>query len=158
MLLLDTWYLILDVWHRYLTCYYLIPDTWHLIFDTGTWYVITWHLIPDTWYMTSVNWHAITWYLTYVITWYWHTWSDIVTPDLIILHLTPILRCIFMTFILTRTWHGYYTATRHLVLLNSCIPCTHVPCIVTLINSTVIPTSGRACLVSEWRCCFPRSC
>ena len=106
-----TWHLILDIWHRHLTCY-----TWHLISDTDTW-----HVILDTWYLTLVlamlyltldSWHAITWY--------WHTWLDIVTPDRILLHLTPVFLCIFMIITFTGTWHDYYIISRHLVFLNSC--------------------------------------
>ena len=129
MYILDTWSLTLDIWHWYLTWYYLAPDTWHLISDTGTWHAITWHLIPvldmlslDTWYLTPDNWHAITWYLTYAITWYWHIWPDIVIPDWILLYLTPVLPCIFMIITLRETWHDYYIVTRYLVLLNSCAP------------------------------------
>jgi len=165
MVLLGTWYLTLDIWHQYLTCYYLTPDTWHLISDTDTWHVITWHLIPDTWYMTPENWHAITWYLIYAITWYWHIWPDIVTPDWILLHLIPIIHFIFMIITLTGTltWLLYCYQLVLLnfwtsVLLNSCIPCTHVPCTITHVNSTVIPASSRAFLVSGWRGCIPRSC
>jgi len=45
---------------------------------------------------------------------------DIVTPDWILLPLIPVLYCIFMTITFTGTWHDYYIATGHLVLLNSC--------------------------------------
>ena len=41
MLLLDTWYLTLDIWQRYLTCYYLTPDTWHLLYYT--WQLTCYH-------------------------------------------------------------------------------------------------------------------
>ena len=135
MLLLKSWSLTLDNWHRYLTCY---------------------HLTPDTWYMTLDNWHAIThltcFHMTLAhLTWYCDTWLDTITPDTGIIF--PIHAITF-----TGIWHDYYIVTRHLVLLNSCIPCTHVPCTVTLVNSTVIPASGGACLVSGWRECIPRSC
>jgi len=87
--------------------------TWYLISDIGTLHVITRHLIFDTWYLTPVLdvlsldtlyltpdiWHLIidmislTWH---AITWNWHIWPDIVTPDWILLHLTPVLHGIFM--------------------------------------------------------------
>jgi len=100
MLLLDTWYLTLDIWHRYLT-----PDSWHLMSNTGTWHVITWHLIPDIWYMTPDNWHAITWYLTYAITLYWHIWPDIVTPEWTVLNLTPDYIAYSWLSLLRGPWH-----------------------------------------------------
>ena len=126
--ILDTWSMTLDIWHRYLTCYtwHLISVTgtwhviWHLISDTGTWHVITWHLIPNTWYMTLDDWHAIT-HLTCFHMVQAHL-PDIVTPDWILLYLTPVLHCIFMTITFTGTWHDYYIVSRHLVLLNSCAP------------------------------------
>ena len=50
-----------------------------------------------------------------------------------------------ITLTRTLTWLLYcYQTSGTLALLNSCILCTHVPCTVTLVNSTVIPTSGRA--------------
>jgi len=45
-------------------------------------------MIPDTWDLTPDDWHAITWYR--------YIWPDVVTPDWILLHLTPILHCMFM--------------------------------------------------------------
>jgi len=93
--------------------------TWH-----G--YANIWHQIPDTWYLTLDTWYAITWYVTlytwHAITWYWYTWPDVVTPDWILLHLTLVLYCLFMIIAFTGTWHDYYTATRHLVLLYSWTP------------------------------------
>ena len=125
------------MWHRHLICYtwhlisgtwYLTPTlicyTWHLISDTGTWHIITWHLIPDTWYMTLDNWHTITHLTCYHLILVHST--DIVIPDWILLHLTPVLPCIFM--IITLTGLGmviillpdiWYSWTP--VLLNSCI-------------------------------------
>ena len=87
--ILDTWCLTLDIWHRYLTYYYLTPDPWHSISDTGTWHVITWHMTPDimtltidmlsldTWHMLSPGtdtfdlmlWHLTGYYYT------WHLYS-----------------------------------------------------------------------------------
>ena len=165
---------------------YWTPDLWHLISDTGTWHVITWHLIPDTWYMILDNWHAIT-YLTCFhmvlvhLTWCCDTWQlasyhlildicyylvlthwpDIVTPDWILLHLTPVLHCIFMIITLTGTliWliiplpNIWYSCTLELLY-----PLSHVPSTVTLFNSTVIPASDRACLVLGWRWCILWSC
>ena len=70
--ILDTWSLTLDIWHRYLTCYHLTP-------------------VPDTWYMTLDNWRAIT-YLTCFhmvlvhLTWCCDTWR-------VLLLLTPVLLC-----------------------------------------------------------------
>jgi len=87
MYILDTWYRTLDIWHRYLICYYLTLDTWHLI-SAGTWHVITWHLIPDTWCLTPVldmlsldTWHMLSLVLTH-LTWYCDTWLDTITPDI----------------------------------------------------------------------------
>jgi len=131
MLSLDTWYLALDIWHRHwyviLDTWYLTPDTgtwhvitWHLIPDTDTWHVITWHLIPDTWYMTLDNWHDITHLTCYHLVPVHLT--DVVAPNWILLHLTPVLLCIFMIITFTRTWHDYYIVTRHLVPLNFCAP------------------------------------
>ena len=121
-----TWYVILDTWSRHLISdtgtLHVILDTWsrHLISDTNTWHVITWHLIPDTWYMTLDDWHAITYltcfHMSLVI------WPNIMTPDWILWHLTPVLYYRFMTIIFIGTWHDYYIITRHLVLLNSCAP------------------------------------
>jgi len=45
-----------------------------------------------------------------------------VTPDWILLPLTPALHCIFVIITFTGTWHDYYIITRLLVLLNSCAP------------------------------------
>jgi len=152
MYIFDTWFLTLYIWHRYLTCYYLTPDTWDLISDTDTWHVITWHLTIDilsldTWHMLSPGndtFDLILWHLTG----YYYTW-----------HLY------YITFswlsLLRGLWHDYYTATRYLVLLNSWAPVllnSCIPCIVTLVNSTVILASDRAYLVSGWRGCIPRSC
>ena len=140
MLLLDTWYLALDIWHRYLTCICLTLDTSHLISDTGTCHVIldtwyltldiwhryltcyhltpdTWHLIYDTWRLTCYHLLDLCYHLVLV-----HIWPDIVTPDWILLRLTPVLHDIFMTITFTGTWHDCYTTTRPLVLLNSCTP------------------------------------
>ena len=114
MLLLDTWYLTLDIRHRYLTCYYLTPDTyiwhrhltcytWYLISDTGTWYVITWHLILDTWYPTLVldmfyltphTWHLI----SDTGTWHVITWHRILDTW----YLIPVLDMLSLD---TDTWH-----------------------------------------------------
>jgi len=166
--MLNTWYLTMlhailshDIWHRYLPCY-----IWHMISDTDTY-----HAIFDTWYPTPVpamlyltldTWHR---YLPYYI---WHMISDTGTCHTILdtWYMTPVLHSIFMIITVTETWHDYYIITRHLVLLyswtpvllNSFISCTHVPCTVTLINSTVRPASDRACLVSGWRECIPQSC
>ena len=120
MYILDTWSLTLDIWHWYLTWYYLAPDTWHLISDTGTWHAITWHLIPDTWYLTPVldMLPLYTWYLTLDI-WYltndmlsldpWHMLSPSTdTFDWIFWHLTGYYY----------TWHLYYIAYSWLSLLR----------------------------------------
>jgi len=117
--ILDTWSTTLDTWHRYLTCY-----TWHLIHDT--WYLIPvldmLYLTPDIWHLT-IDMLSLTWH---VFTWYKHIWPDIVTPDWILLHLTPVLHYIFM--IITFTGLGviiillpdiWYSWTP--LLLNSCI-------------------------------------
>ena len=123
-------------------------------------YLTCYHLTPDIWYLTPDDWHAITWY--------WYTWPDVVTLDWILLHLTPVLHCILMIITLRGldviiillpdigTPELLYPWTY--ILLNSYIPYTHVLYTVTLINSTIIPISGRACLVSGWRGCIPRSC
>ena len=107
--ILDTWYLTHDIWHRYLTCYYLTPEVWHRYLTCYTWHLIldTWYLTlalgmlyltPDIWYMTLDTWHAITWY--------WHIWPNIVTPERI-LSLDTCILYIFMIITFTRTWHGY---------------------------------------------------
>ena len=138
-------------WHPYsLTCrlYHCLLYT----SDAGTWHVITWHLIPDTWYMTLdmlspgtstsdlILWHLTGYYYTWHLYYIAYSWLSL----------------------LRGLWHDNYTATIWYSctpeLLYSCIPCTHVSCIVTLVNSTVIPASGRACLVSGWRECITRSC
>ena len=91
--ILDTWYrtpvldllyLTLDIWHRYLICYYLTPD--RLILDT--WYLapVLDMLLPDTWYITLDNWHAITYWTCFHmvlvhLTGYCDTWMDTITPD-----------------------------------------------------------------------------
>jgi len=139
MLLLDTWYQTLDIWHRYLTCYHLTPDTWYLIYDT--WQLTWYHLILDICY------HLILIHLT----WCCDTWLDIITPDTCItLHIQDYHYYGDLDMIIILLSDIWYSWT--LVLLNSCIPCTHVSCTVTLVNSTVIPTSGRAYLVSGWWC------
>ena len=151
------------IWHRYLPCYIwpMIPDTgtchdifepWYLtpvlamlyltlIYDTGTS-----HAIFDIWYVIPV---LAMLYLLLDIRYRYlpcYTWPLYMTPVLAMIYLTPDT-CI--------TWHmhDYYIFTRHLVLLYSCISCTH-----TLVNSTVRPVSSRACLVSGWRGCIPQSC
>jgi len=129
-IILDTWSLTLDIWHRYLT-----PDPWHLILDTW-WYLTCYHLTPKN--LTPDDWHPITWYLIYAITWYWYTWP-------MLWHLTRYYYTWHLYYIayswlslLRGTWHDYYTTTRHLVLLNSFIPCTHALYTVTLVNSSHI--------------------
>jgi len=155
-----TWY-----WHvNYLTliCLYSTPETQHLI--PNTWYLRlildTWYLTPDIWYLTIDKLSLDTWHMLSLGT-------D--TLDLMLWHLTGQYY----------TWHLYYIAyswlsllreldmiiillpgiwySWTLVLLNSCIPCTHVRCTVTLVSSTVIPASGGVCLVSGWRGCIPWS-
>ena len=142
--ILDTWILTLDIWYRYLTCYHLTPDT-------------------RPWYMTLDNWHAIT-HLTCVhmvlvhLTWYCDTWLGTITPD----------TCI--------TWHihdyhfygdlawllyCYQTSVIH-KLLYSCTlellyPLYSCPLHCYSVNSTVILASSKACLVSGWWGCIPRS-
>ena len=155
-------YLIHDIWHRYLPCY-----TWHLISDTGAC-----HAILDTWYLTPVLamlyltfdiWHGTCHVILAPDIRHRHLTCyhslNMLSPgtstlDLILWHLTCYCH----------TWHLYYMAYSWLsllwglgiillpniwyswtpVLLNFCISCTHVPCMVTLVNSTVIPASGRA--------------
>ena len=89
-------------------------------------------LSPDTWYLTPHNWHAITWYLTYAITWYWNTWPAVVqlTEYYYTWHLyyityswLSLLRGLDMIIILLPDI--WYSSTS--VLLYSCISCTHVP-------------------------------
>jgi len=166
MLSLDTWYVTLDMWHPILDMLSLDTDIWHLISDS--WYLTCYHLIPDTWHLISNTWqltcyhliHDTCYFVLIYLTWCSDTWLEL-------LHLTPVLHCLFMIITFTGTLHDYYTATRHLVLmyfwtpvlLNSCIPCTDIPSTVTLVNSMVILASGRACsLVSGWRGCIPWSC
>ena len=82
--------------------------------------------------MLSHGWHAITRLTCY-------TWPDIVTPDWLLLYLTPILYCIFITF--SRTRHDYYVVTRLLVLLNLCTP--------ELLYSWT-PVTGRLLILYSW--------
>jgi len=86
------WFLIYDA-HWYLTCYHLTPDTWQLISDT--WQLTCYHLI-----------------LIY-LTWCCDTWLNIITPD-------PCITLHIHHFGFRGTWHDYYTAIKHLVLLFSC--------------------------------------
>ena len=168
MYMLDPWYFTLDIWHWYLSCY-----TWHLILDT-------WYLTPvldmlslDTWYLTSDIWHltidmlSLTWLMlspgtSTHLTWYCDTWLDTITPDTCITwhihdyHFYGNLAWLLYCYQTSGTPELLYSWTP--VLLNSCIPCTHVPCTVTLVNSMVILASGRACLVSGWWGCISRSC
>ena len=67
--------------------------------------IIVLPLAPGTWYLILDTWHNITWYLTHAITWYWYIWHNIVTPDWILLHLAPVLHCLFMIITFTGTWH-----------------------------------------------------
>jgi len=166
----DTWYLTpiltmlyltLDIWHRYLPCY-----IWHMISDTGTC-----HAILDTWYMILVLamlylthdiWHRyLPCYIWHMIsntgTWHVITWPDIVTPDWILLHLTPVLHGIFMIITFTGTWHDYYIITRHLVLLNSCTPellyplysCPPAPLLLLIAQSYRCPAEHAWCRDDE---------
>ena len=155
ILVLAMLYLLLDTWHRYLPWY-----TYYLISDTGTC-----HAIFDPWYLTPVlamlyltrdTWH---WYLPCYT---WHLDAGTCHAILDTWYITPVLDMLYLT---PDTWHLYYLACSWLlrdqtsgtpVLLNSCISCTPVPCTATLVNSTVRPASGRACLVSRWRGCIPQ--
>jgi len=108
MFILDTWSLTLNIWHWYLTCYHLTPDTWHLISDT--------------------------WRLTYAITWYWYTWCCDTWLDIITLDTCITLPIHDYHFYGNLTWLLYcYQTSDTPVLLNSCIPYTHVSCTVTLV-------------------------
>ena len=86
--ILDTWSLTLDIWHRHLSCYtwHMIPDTWYLTPVLDMLSLKTWYLTPDIWHLTidmlSLTWHAFTWY--------YYIWPDIMTPDWILLLLTPV--------------------------------------------------------------------
>ena len=133
-------YLTPDTWHRCLPCYiwHMIPDpsTCHVIF--GTWYRIS---VLAMLYLTLDIWH---WYLTcYICHMIYNTWY--LAPDT------------WLLYYLAYAWLLYYyqTSGNHVspVLLYSCISCTPA-----LVNSTVIPASGRTCLVSGWRGCIPQSC
>ena len=107
MYIFVTWYLTLDIWHLYLTCYYLIPDTGCLtlildILSLDTWYLTLniWHLIIDmlsldTWHMLSLGTDTldqILWHMTG----YYYTWH---------------LYYIAYDYTFTGTWHDYYNAT-----------------------------------------------
>ena len=84
--ILDYWFMTLNIWHRHLICYtwHLISDTWYLTLvlnmlyltpDPDTWYLTpvldmlslsTWYLTPDIWHLTidmlPLTWHAFIWY------------------------------------------------------------------------------------------------
>ena len=66
--ILTCYYLTLDIWHRYLTCYtwHLIPDTWYLPPVLDILSLDTWYLTPDIWHLTIdmllLTWLAFTWY------------------------------------------------------------------------------------------------
>jgi len=113
------------IWYTYLTPN-LDPNTWHAII----WYLTIDMLSLDTWHMLSLGidtldlmlWHLTgyyyTWHLYYIV----YSWLSLLQgPDMIITLLpsgTP-------------------------ELLNSCVSCTHIFYIVTLIKSTVISVSGE---------------
>jgi len=120
----STLYVIFDIWPR------------HLILDIGTWYMSYLSPDPNPRYMTHANPYLTCFHVVQV------HWSYIVTLDRTVPPQIPVLYGIFMTITFTGTWHNYYTVTRPLtllyswtpVLLNSCIPCIHVPCTVTLVT------------------------
>jgi len=147
--MLITWPWYVYTWH----------DPSHLISDTGTWHVITWHLISDTWWLIcyhlilDICYHLV---LTH-LTWYCDTWLYTITPDTCTtLHIHDYNFYMDLDMIIILLPDIWYSWT--LALLNSYIPCTHVPCTVTLVNSMVKLVSDRACLVTGWRGCMPRSC
>jgi len=181
-----TWHLITDTWYLtpVLDMLYLTPDLWHLIYDTGTWHVIldtwyltpvldTWHLIYDTWRLTCYHsldmlshgtstldlilWHLTGYYYTWHLYYMAYSWLSLLRWLGMIIILLPDLWYSW-TPVPLNSWTPVLLNSWTPVPLNSCIPCTHVPCTVTLVNSTVIPASGRACLVSGWRGYIPRSC
>ena len=103
-IIFNTWFLIIQVniryLHRHLICY-----IWYLIY--GTWY-----LTLDTWYLTlALNMLS----------------PGISSLDLILWHLTGYYYTRHLYF-LAYSWLSllrgldYYIITKHLVLLNSCIP------------------------------------
>ena len=130
-------YLTYDTWHRHLPCY-----IWHMISDTGTWHMLS----PGPSTLDLILWpltrYYYTWHLYYRAYYDYHFYGD----------LAWLLYC-YQTSVTPELLYSWT-----LVLLNFCIPCTHVPCTITLVNSTVIPASGRACLMSGWWGCISRSC
>ena len=73
--ILDTWYLSHDIWHRYLTCHNLTPDTWLLLYNT--WRLTCYHSL----HMVLVH-----------LTWYCDTWLETIVPNTL---------CIFITITFT---------------------------------------------------------
>jgi len=142
MLSLDTWYLTPYIWH--LTINMLSLDTWHMLSPgSSTLDLILWHLTG----------YYYTWHLYYMV----YSWLSLLRGlGMIIILLSNLWYS--WTPVLMYSWTPVLLNSWTPVLLNSCIPCTHVPCTVTLVNSTVRPASGRACLVSRWRGCIPQSC
>jgi len=131
--------------HDLLITWHLMPgtDTWHLLSDT--WRLTCYHLILDICY------HLVLIHLT----WCCDTWLEIITLD----------TCITLSIHEYRlygdlTWLLYcYQTSGTPVFLNFYFSYTHIPSVVTLVNSTVIPASGGACrLASGWRGCIPWSC
>jgi len=131
-------YLTYDTRDQYLPCY-----IWHMILETNTCHAIfdTWHMISvlAMLYLTLDIWHRyLTCYICHMI---YNTWY--LAPD---------------------TWLLYYLAYAWLLLPDiwysciSCIPVLLYLLYLYLVNSTVRPASGRACLVSGWRGCIPQSC
>ena len=111
ILIPDPWHLIsnADTWH-------LISDTWYLILVLDMLSLNTWHLISDTWRLTCSHLiHGMLSLGTIHLTWCCDTSLDNIILD-------TVLHCIFMIITFTGTWHDCYTATRHLVLMNSCTP------------------------------------
>ena len=96
MLLLDTWFLTLDIRHRYLTCYYLTPETWHLTIDMLSLILdICYHLV-----LTHLTWYCDTWHLYYIA----YSWLSLLWELSMIIILLPDI------------WYSWT-----LVLFNSCI-------------------------------------
>ena len=126
-----TWYMIYDTDTRYLHRHSVFTPTLgmlHLIYDLWHWHSVftpaldIWNLSHSTWYLdTSTRYMSPdpdTRYMTCFHVVQVH-WLDIVTLDLTLPPLIPVLYDIFMTIIFTETWHDYYIITRYVVLLCS---------------------------------------
>jgi len=85
LLLLDTWYLIHDIWHWYLTCYHLTPDTWDLIL----WHLMVDMLSPGTSTLDLILWNLIRYYCTWHLYYFTYSWLSLLRGLGMIIILLP---------------------------------------------------------------------